>query len=222
MLFFTWPIPKMIFTSHILLPGQEDNVVQEETRIPCEKCQRIFLPNSILMHITKSEKCKKFYGPRFDEMKKEQKRERDRKKKQRRRNRNGTKEELKRQRDSYAKDPAKRKKKQDHYQENREELSKEYRDRAREAKMDSEANDRKYHEAIKIGPLFVCVCCHCALFRENVKIFNDTLQNKIMPSVLEDSCIFDVRFKDPLGNDNHYVCFTCFNTMKNKKNNTTT
>ena len=169
------------------------------------------------MHITKSEKCKKFYGTRFDEMKKEQKRERDRKKKQRRRNCNGTKEELKRQRDSYAKDPAKRKKKQDHYQENREELSKEYRDRAREAKMDSEANDRKYHEAIKIGPLFVCVCCHCALFRENVKIFNDTLQNKIMPRVLEDSCIFDDTFKDPLGEDNHYVCYTCFNTMKTKK-----
>ena len=58
-----------------------------------------------------------------------------------------------------------------YYQENREELRKEFRDKAREAKKDSTANHLKYKEAIKYGPISISVCCHCALFKENSKIF---------------------------------------------------
>ena len=83
----------------------------------------------------------------------------------------------KKRRESYAKNPAKRKKKQDasnkRYHENREELSKEYRDKARAEKRNSVLNHKKYEESIKFGPFFICVCCHCTLFKANVKIFNN-------------------------------------------------
>ena len=113
------------------------------------------------------------------------------------------------QREAYANNPDKRKKKQDHYQENREVLSKEYRDKAREAKRNSTMNDKKYQGAIKIGPIFIFVCCHCSLFRENVLIFTDKMQKKIQLSILEDSCVFKENFKDPLGKGNSYVCHNC-------------
>ena len=145
------------------------------------------------------------------------KKKKNREKRQKARQRRGTEAELKSQRDSYAKDPAKKKKKQDYYQENKEVLSKEYRDKAREAKKDSDLNDKKFHEAIKLGPIFICVCCHCCLFKENVKVFHKELQNKILPSVLKDSCIFDENFKDPLGKDNFYVCHNCLRVMKTGK-----
>ena len=73
------------------------------------------------------------------------------------------------------------------------------------------------HLVIKLGPLFVCVCCHCGLFKENVKVFDKKLQDKIMPSVLEDSCIFDNKIKDPMDKDNYYVCHNCFKVMKTNK-----
>ena len=77
-------------------------------------------------------------------MKKEQKRI----KKQRQRKRKGTEKELKNQRAAYAANPIKRKKKQEratnHYHENREVLSKQYRDKAREARNCSATNDAKY------------------------------------------------------------------------------
>ena len=111
-------------------------------------------------------------------MKKEQKRI----KKQKQRKRKGTEKELKNQRAAYSANPIKRKKKQEratnHYHENREVLSKQYRDKAREARNCSGTNDAKYREGIKLGPLFICACCHGALFKENVKIFTDKMQKK--------------------------------------------
>ena len=116
---------------------EEDEEKQEENHVPCECCKKLFHSNAILNHIGHNKKCKTFYGINFDEMKKEKKRERAREKKRRQRKRNGIEKELLKQRESYAKDPTKRMKKQGastkRYQENREELSKEYRDKAREA-----------------------------------------------------------------------------------------
>ena len=140
------------------------------------------LPQHTVKHIVKSKKgCRAFYGSRFNEIKKEN----NKKKVQRFRNRNGIERELKNQRDAYANNPEKKEKKQNYYQENRESLSKEYRDKAREAKKDSSANDAKYREAIKFGPLFICVCCHSGLFKQNVKVFTETLKEKIDRTVLD-------------------------------------
>ena len=48
---------------------------EEESMVPCEKCKSLCWPNSLIQHIGKSRKgCKAFYGPRFDEMKKEKNR----------------------------------------------------------------------------------------------------------------------------------------------------
>ena len=104
-----------------------------------------------------------------------------------------------------------------HYHENREELSKEYRDKARAEKRNRVLNDKKFEESIKFGPLFICVCCHCTLFKANVKIFNDKMQKKIKPDVLKNSCIFDKNFKDPLGEGNFYVCHNCYKVMNKDK-----
>ena len=104
-----------------------------------------------------------------------------------------------------------------YYQENGKELRKEFRDKAREAKKESTANHLKYEEAIKYGPIFICDCCHCALFKENVKIFSDLLQEKISPDILDAFCIFDTNFKDPLGQSSYYICHNCFKIMKSNK-----
>ena len=124
----------------------------------CEQCGKSWEPKTLLRHIGQNKECRKFYGARFDEMKRKKHKETM----QRSREKKGTKEELKTQRESYAKNPAKRKKKQDasnkRYHENREELSKEYRDKARAEKRNSVLNHKKYEESIKFGPLFICVC----------------------------------------------------------------
>ena len=45
-----------------------------ESEVLCEHCKRSFAPNKILKHIGHVHVCKSFYGPRFDELKKEQQR----------------------------------------------------------------------------------------------------------------------------------------------------
>ena len=84
----------------------------DNTDVACENCQKTFPPKSIFCHIGHNKKCKAFYGVRFDEMKKQQSRE----KTQRKRKRNGIEKELKSQGASYATNPLKRRKKQDYYQ----------------------------------------------------------------------------------------------------------
>ena len=100
---------------------------------------------------------------------------------------------------------------------NGKEFRKEFRDKAREAKKESTANHLKYEEAIKYGPIFICVCCHCAFFKETVKIFSDLLQEKILPDILDAFCIFDTNFKDRQGQSNYYICHNCFKIMKSDK-----
>ena len=45
-----------------------------ESEVLCEYCKKSFEPNKILKHIGHVKACKSFYGPRFDELKKEQQR----------------------------------------------------------------------------------------------------------------------------------------------------
>ena len=50
-----------------------------ESEVLCEYCKKSFAPEKILKHIGHVKACKTFYGPRFDELKKEQQRKRDEK-----------------------------------------------------------------------------------------------------------------------------------------------
>ena len=45
-----------------------------ESEVLCEYCKKSFEPNKILKHIGHVKACKSFYGPRYDELKKEQQR----------------------------------------------------------------------------------------------------------------------------------------------------
>ena len=47
---------------------------KNEIEIPCNSCKKSFIEKTILKHISKNEDCKSFYGEKFNEMKKEQKR----------------------------------------------------------------------------------------------------------------------------------------------------
>ena len=68
--------------------------------MPCENCKRMFVETTLLRHIGKAEACKSFYGQKFEEMKKEK----GRKKVQRHRFKTQmTSNQLKKQRESYAK-----------------------------------------------------------------------------------------------------------------------
>ena len=81
-------------------------------------------------------------------------------------------------------------------------------------KKNSLENDKKYHDSIKQGPLYICVCCHFCLFKESVKRFDEELQRKIEPEVLENSCIFKEELKL---NGHYYICRNCNQVMAKKK-----
>ena len=49
---------------------------KSESELLCEYCKKSFAPEKILKHIGHVKACKTFYGPRFDELKKEQQRKR--------------------------------------------------------------------------------------------------------------------------------------------------
>ena len=52
---------------------------EKEIEILCEQCNKTFLPKVILRHISNSMVCKKFYGPRLNELKKQNATKRKRK-----------------------------------------------------------------------------------------------------------------------------------------------
>ena len=84
-----------------------------ESEVLCEYCKKSFEPETILKHIGHVKACKTFYGPRFDELKKEQQRKRVEKflsnlsDKQKR-------DTLKKNREIYAKSSEKQKQKREH------------------------------------------------------------------------------------------------------------
>ena len=61
--------------SAFLVSSKEEEEIEEVSQLPCEKCGKLFWPNVLLRHIGKSKKCKTFYGPRFDVMKKQKHRD---------------------------------------------------------------------------------------------------------------------------------------------------
>ena len=75
---------------------EDDNVSRHEAQ--CGFCRKIFGLDSILKHIGNNEACKLFYGPEFEQKKKNLKNFRNRLY----REKNGTEKELQKQRDLYA------------------------------------------------------------------------------------------------------------------------
>ena len=77
-----------------------------EKTVSCDYCSKELPESSILKHIGNSQACKVHYGPRFDRMK----RKKNINKIKKWRKEKGKEKELKEQRESYAKDPEKKKK----------------------------------------------------------------------------------------------------------------
>ena len=88
-----------------------ENDDTEESEVLCKFCKQRFESASILKHIGNNEECKLFYGPRFEAMKKDHKRQRM----QWQREEKGTEKELEKQRIAYALNSGIRQKKKDYY-----------------------------------------------------------------------------------------------------------
>jgi hypothetical protein len=57
--------------------GKEKRADFAKNYLECENCKKLWDPDSLLKHIGKTEKCKSFYGLRFEEMKMDRNRERN-------------------------------------------------------------------------------------------------------------------------------------------------
>ena len=100
-----------------------DEANEEET---CENCNLAKPKNQILIHIGQTKACKTHYGPRFEAMKAQNKRERN----QKSRARVGKEKVNEQQRQAYAKNSQGRKNKcKSHYQKNQEALNKKAKER---------------------------------------------------------------------------------------------
>ena len=96
--------------------NQNESDISEESDelVSCEFCKEKFISKSILIHIAKNKSCKSHYGPKFDEMKKEN----NRMKMQLYRQRIGSNKEI----ELYASDPRKKEKKKQYYILNKEKI----------------------------------------------------------------------------------------------------
>ena len=104
-----------------------------EKTVSCDYCSKELPESSILKHIGNSQACKVHYGPRFDRMK----RKKNINKIKKWRKEKGKEKELKEQRELYAQDPEKKKKKQLYYQKNKKKVKLYYQDkRAKLAKKE--------------------------------------------------------------------------------------
>ena len=137
----------------------------------CECCLKPFKSaRARNTHIGKIKECKDFYGVRFEQMRKDNKREQVKAW----RKKTGNKRRLAKQREEYAVNPEKKR-----------EYSK---NRARETKLDSNANLAKFHQDIEFGPEFICICCHAALDENEVLELDKKREEKIGPILLESCC----------------------------------
>ena len=182
----------------------------------CENCSKTMLKTSLLRHIGKAKKCKKFYGPRFTEMKKEKKKQGKIKLRQKY-GRESREKELKKMREKYANNSENKKA---YYQKNREKLRKNAKDKAVSLRNDSNANMEKYNNSLEFGPEFACICCHGGFFEDQVWVLTSKRETKIGPDLMEKSCDKDeikTNWYDPKNKDRLYLCKTCFTHLTKKK-----
>ena len=188
--------------------------------VPCEKCDKMFLPTSILRHIQHVKACKAFYGARIEDMKKKRKEEfntnRD-KEKRKIENKNRSKEKIKITNKNRSKE--KRKKSNEaSYKKNEEVLRKTNREYAQNKRADSDVNLANFKKETEFGPEFICVCCHGSLFEKEVYDFNEKRRSLFTKNFLEDTCDFKDEFYDPRGKGRKFICISDFRIMtQNKK-----
>ena len=111
------------FISSILDQSELSTVQKNELEENCENCGDSFPTSSILKHIAKTKVCKSFYGTRFEDMKKERRDRRNEKHRDAmqvlRRNTEFKENELRKEREKYAKDSgSKLKNRKDAYSKN--------------------------------------------------------------------------------------------------------
>ena len=138
--------------------------------LECEKCHKWFPPVKLGQHISHSIKsgCKEFYGPRLQDLKKENR--------------------SKRRKEAYNREKEK-KRKSLYYSTNQDKIREKYRNKARAKKADSDENLSKYRQDTRFGPEFVCICCHEGLFENQVLIFSKSREKKLGQELIKDSCM---------------------------------
>ena len=100
---------------------QQLKMASQENDINCEFCYKTFDQSTLLKHIGKKDECKKYYGHRFMEMKKERNENRVQKHRENM-TRKEQKKNLKRRRDLYSKNEEQKRKNKQIYQEKKEML----------------------------------------------------------------------------------------------------
>ena len=103
--------------------GKEKRADFAKNYLECENCKKLWDPDSLLKHIGKTEKCKSFYGLRFEKMKRERNRERNEQRKK-----------------EYASNPKKKEEKKQYYQKVKKII--EIRKEEREKELKKEASKR--------------------------------------------------------------------------------
>ena len=153
----------------------EDNVSAPDE---CPVCGCV--GKKIIMHITKSKRCKELIGEELLEKWKVQSKEDTKRKAQRRFVSAG----------KHAKVQSKyidKRRDEDH-----EELKANQRKWVMNWRFSNDENDRNknFLEDSKYGPIFICICCHRKLSKGNVTVFNDKVKQQI--KVPLDDCISDM------------------------------
>ena len=62
---------------------------------------------------------------------------------------------------------------------------------------------KSFHLKVQSGPDYVCVCCHCMLYKQNVILFNVHKYTKCSGETLQN--IMDIEYVG----DKQWVCRTC-------------
>ena len=135
-----------------------------------------------MIHISRNEACKTFYGQRFDEMKEVNKKGWMPKFRAKIGKENTNILQRKRYHDG-DKDTRKQ-----YYEENRESLSKASRERAQSKRNDSNCNKAAFERDTEFGPEFICICCHGAYFEKDVYELTEKRRNAIKQDVLKKWC----------------------------------
>ena len=167
----------------------------------CESCKKQGKQSTILRHISHAKKCLEYYGPRFDEIKKEKRRE-----------------DLRILQQKWRAKNLKRKEEENkiYYNANKENLREIARQRAQEIRKDSDKNLTRFEKDIEFGPEFICVCCHSALNEKEVLVITEKIKEKI-DTTIWDSSVSDEEFHDPRKQGRNFVCKSCFKEMSQNK-----
>ena len=88
------------------------------------------------------------------------------------------------------------------------------RERYQAKKKNRKLGEEKFQDQIRDGPIFVCVCCHCKLFQNQVKVVSEKLRNGIKKHIWDKSCL---ELSEIKVENNFYICHNCQTVMRSKE-----